>query len=312
MKIEEAFEKEHILELLSWNPWLNALWGSLIVGSLLVAIVPQLSCVSHHGKFSTTIRQTFFDNLLVPKRYFTHFYIIGSVITAIIIFLHSCIFQFTNTLALWLFLLHNLRRIWECLFITEYGQSTMHIGGYLCGLVHYIMYPITLELTILDREFFSNERTHQIDPLFNISVILFLCANILQYKSHEILFYSKRKFLKSINENNNHNKQKKSETAATITSQQHLSPNNTNKPITYPLPKGWGFEYTCCPHYFAEIVIYASLWWLEHHSFMMFLTFIWVLSNLSVVAYQQYCWYLEQYVEELEVRKLAILFPFLW
>eukprot|EP00600_Ochromonadales_sp_CCMP1393_P017611 CAMPEP_0175026148 /NCGR_PEP_ID=MMETSP0005-20121125/17567_1 /TAXON_ID=420556 /ORGANISM="Ochromonas sp., Strain CCMP1393" /LENGTH=307 /DNA_ID=CAMNT_0016285191 /DNA_START=428 /DNA_END=1348 /DNA_ORIENTATION=- len=93
----------------------------------------------------------------------------------------------------------------------------------------------------------------------------------------------------------------------------------------YALPFGWGFDYVCCPHYTAEICVYFSLWlvdpsvrWiailpvatkasntttaagggmmtaqLPYH--VMLCLFLWVASNLSVVAHQHMQWYRDQY-----------------
>jgi len=302
------YDIDYIVEWLSWCPYITLLWCGLIIGSLLVAMIPQLSCVSHHGKCSVTDSQRFFDKLTVPKSYFIHFYILGSVMTILMMIIHSNVFHFTNTIALFLFLFHNLRRCWECFFITEYGYSTMHITGYLCGMIHYFMYPITLELSIIDREVFkTKESTREIinNPIFYSIIGLFILANGLQYISHDILYRNKRKLLKKKDDDEDDDDQNSSLSTAS-------NGDNIVPKIQYTIPTGWGFNYCCCPHYLAEILIYLSLLCLEHHTFMMFLTFIWVLSNLSVVAYQQYCWYLQYYVEEMEERKLTILFPFLW
>lgn len=321
MMMEEAFEKDTLLDLIAWNPYVSAFWFFLTCGSLAVAVIPQLSSVSQHGKFSSSSHKTLFDRLIVPKRFFSHFYIVGSIMSLSIMYSHVYVFQFTNTVALFLFFLHNIRRIYECWFVTEYGQSTMHIGGYLVGMVHYIIFPLTLELAILDRELFTTERKRQVNYSFYLILLLFILGNFLQYKSHEILYKTKRKFMKIYDEDSDQEEDNNTYQATTAgtpapapapaSNVSSNSPHETT-PIRYPLPRGWGFEYCCCPHYFAEILIYFSLLCLEHHSFTMFLTFLWVLSNLSVVAYQQYWWYLEHYVEEIEERKLRILFPFVW
>ena len=57
---------------------------------------------------------------------------------------HNSIFSFNQFISLILFILHNCRRLWECLNITLYGDSKIHIGGYLIGITHYVLVPLSI------------------------------------------------------------------------------------------------------------------------------------------------------------------------
>ena len=82
--------------------------------------------------------------------------------------------------------------------------------------------------------------------------------------------------------------------------------------MRYPLPEGNLFEYVCCPHYLAEIVIYASLCLLEPLSIPRYAMLAWVISNLAVVSNKQFAWYQDHYSEEVRKKKLKRLIQFIW
>jgi 3-oxo-5-alpha-steroid 4-dehydrogenase 3 len=283
---------------------LNKLWVLMIIGAVLVLVIPALHPVALHGKnykekpcensefsFSSSL-------LLVPKRYFTHFYIASCCLQLLFIckdlfFLSHPIIYLTK----YLFLFHSFRRFYECYSITSYGASMLHIGGYVAGIVHYVAAVLTLEVASFESHHLQN---HSFSILFSeknvrssrsmswtcLLVSLFVVMNYFQYQSHYILWKAK-------------NKQIKENT-------------NISSSIRYSLPNEGLFLYCCCPHYFAEILIYFSLFLLESHCLTMLLMFIWVLANLSIVAYQQYHWYLENDFDNLTSKRRWIVFPFLW
>jgi 3-oxo-5-alpha-steroid 4-dehydrogenase len=76
----------------------------------------------------------------------------------------------------------------------------------------------------------------------------------------------------------------------------------------YGVPRGGLFEYVCCPHYTAEIVIYASLLALCPGRLVL-LCFLLVVGNLSVSALQTQEWYAETFpVDALPLRKAILPF----
>jgi 3-oxo-5-alpha-steroid 4-dehydrogenase 3 len=288
---------------------LNKLWVLMIIGAVLVLIIPALHPIALHGKnyqekpsennelsFSSSV-------LLVPKRFFIHFYIVSCCLQLCFIckdlfFLSHPIIYLTKCL----FFLHSFRRFCECYSITSYGNSMMHIGGYIAGIVHYVAAVLTLEVAsfeshhLRDHSFslpFSEKSMQSNRSTLGVFILvsLFCIMNYLQYQSHFILWKSK-------------NKQMKEETK--------ISSSSSTSSIRYSIPNEGLFLYCCCPHYFTEIMIYLSLFILESQCLTILLMFIWVLTNLSIVAYQQYQWYLENDFDNLTSRRRWIVFPFLW
>ena len=80
----------------------------------------------------------------------------------------------------------------------------------------------------------------------------------------------------------------------------------------YSVPKNFPFFYICCPHYTAEICIYAALTSYYPFNNEMVLVFLWVVSNLSVVADEQLRWYWNKFKEDIPNPNWKRLIPFVW
>lgn len=307
------FSRSNLISLLT------LIWVFFILGSLLVNYIPYINCVSCHGKLynknsiynkvydETSSRSCFnnflvmkFNNLYISKEKFSHFYYIGFFFTLVLIFINKI--QNINNISLILFLLHNLRRIFETFFITSYENinylilmkkkekmsnvskdnlsSKMHIGGYLCGLTHYTLTPLTLHLANFGYNY-ENIFFYQI-----FVILLFILFNYVQYSSHFILFKNKNELIDKYFQNNI----------------------SEDTKIVYTLPTKGAFKFCSCPHYFSEIMIYLSLFLLNYKSFCIFFLFLWVLSNLTVVSYNHYTYYLNNN----NINLSYILFPFIW
>lgn len=74
---------------------------------------------------------------------------------------------------------------------------------------------------------------------------------------------------------------------------QYFNHKTLSKQKKYNLPRIGLFKYVTCPHYFDEIVIYATCFVLNP-SVSYFLVFLWVLLNLSISANQSYIFYKSQ------------------
>ncbi len=292
--MEEVYEQDvmgYEILLVDFGLYLAIAWLLLTFCAILTALVPSLSNIAAHGKCNIGENLDSIDALFyIPKRYFSHFYPTGLLLSLVAIVVNFTVFHHSAIYPLLvLFAIHCGRRWWECVNITEYGSSQMHIAGYLVGLFHYILVPITLEIASIEgrqetlKKFAISSILVQI-----VGILLFGFGNYLQYNSHLILFKVKRSQLSK----------KKDDQSR----------------MTYTLPSGGGFEYCCCPHYFAEILIYLSLIVVESKSVAMWSMLVWVVVNLSVVAFKQYQYYLQHCFEELELknRQYSILFPFLW
>ncbi|KAM0682776.1 3-oxo-5-alpha-steroid 4-dehydrogenase [Mitosporidium daphniae] len=75
------------------------------------------------------------------------------------------------------------------------------------------------------------------------------------------------------------------------------------------------FKYIFCPHYFFEVIIYVSFWFLNSLSLPFFYAFVWTLANLSISAANTIEWYSENFptehaVNQAKFKRWAII-PFL-
>jgi 3-oxo-5-alpha-steroid 4-dehydrogenase 3 len=95
-----------------------------------------------------------------------------------------------------------------------------------------------------------------------------------------------------------------------------------NTKTDYRLPVGGWFEWVTCPHYFAEILIYvafAVLLELEQHGspqnrlwlrLRPVLLVVWVVTNLTLSAWQSHEWYVQHVADYARLGRSAIV-PFL-
>ena len=267
--------------ILSNERKLYLFWYLLTIASLLIAFFPRLEFVSQHGKLSyekgSFKKEGFgFASLTVPKRWFTHMYIIG---------IFTCLYELQCVLGKWemvlmqgLFLLQCCRRWTECLY-NDFGQSRMHLAGYLVGIAHYLLAPMSLASQDMPFVISKTELVTR-GPVVNIMdkcrslqiriliTIMFFVANWCQHVCHKTL--SAR-----------NDCSKCSVSAKTISKQ-------------YIFPHHWLFSYVCCPHYTCEICIYMCFFLLNPCKNTASLL-IWVLCNLGVVANEQLQWYCQHF-----------------
>jgi 3-oxo-5-alpha-steroid 4-dehydrogenase 3 len=154
-----------------------------------------------------------------------------------------------------LWFIHLLRRLLETIFVTDYGEAKMHVGGLAAGIIHYCVVPCTIYYAHIP-DIARNS------ILYLLSICIYVLASIAQFEAHLILYRMKGK----------------------VKGSQH-----------YSLPTESTFRYLCTPHYTAEIIIYLSLFALSCGSREMGLMSLWVIANLAVVSNRQYHWYLKQF-----------------
>jgi 3-oxo-5-alpha-steroid 4-dehydrogenase 3 len=87
---------------------------------------------------------------------------------------------------------------------------------------------------------------------------------------------------------------------------------STKKNKSYSIPKGLLFQYVCCPHYLQEVCIYFSFVLLQPTSISMICLLLWVISNLSVSANNQFKWYKHHYNAKEYPKDWKKLIPFIW
>nr|XP_040574649.1 polyprenol reductase-like [Lepeophtheirus salmonis] len=252
----------------------------------------------------------------VPKSYFLHFYVFAT--TYIFIIIYICLHIYLEPLSLrsvkgcpeWiksalnfiggsdrnvstdvesvvvvilLFGLQSVRRLYECFYVNVDTGSKMNILHYIVGITHY--FSAFTGLLLEAPGFVPNENIIHFDEkvhakikwinvhlnLYNFSLrhligsIVFLAAWQIQFNAHKTFAHLKRKQLLS------------------------------GDPV-YSIPYGSSFNYVSCPHYSAEIVLYASVAGIcgFRHTTMNVVA-LWVLINQTITGLMSHHWYLKSF-----------------
>ena len=163
-------------------------------------------------------------------------------------------------LPLILTLIQSTRRLYECIYIQKSRpDSYMHITHFICGILFYIILPISLTIGNINTMIPIKPFPYKFNLI--IGCILFIYASISQYKHHLQL--------------SNIRSKSKSKIA---------------------IPKRFTVLF---PHYRDEILIYCAVWIasLPNHGLLSwvfnspFFILVWVIVDLSVSAAIQRRWY---------------------
>ncbi|XP_019408683.1 PREDICTED: polyprenol reductase [Crocodylus porosus] len=205
----------------------------------------------------------------VPKRWFTHFYVVSVTWNGfLLLLLIQALFlerpfpvwlrdllgvlsgssqnqgyeHLSAFLVLLLFWLHSLRRLTECLCISVFSNSVMHIVHYCFGLAHYIGIGLTVLCQVPVNVRNGNSLWMHISWYHILGISVYIWASIHHNRCHVILA-----------------KLRKNKSGNVVS-------------LNHSIPFGDWFERVSCPHYFAELLIYVSLaitfgfynltWWL--------------------------------------------------
>lgn len=272
----------HLCYQLSW------LCGPIYVG-LMVSLIPAcrmnsfVSRLASHGKLhdsSTGSREQRFkmESWTVSKYYFSHFY--RWAFLWILCVGYVCIDRMHCWMTWWLVLLHVIRRLYECEKVHIF-RGSMHVFAYLLGLLHYTLLPLVL---VAPNNNLEEKAMHPIQLVVVASVCV--TAQWQQFCHHKELA--------------------------------NLRSAGTEKDKKYFVPCTKGFQYSYCPHYFAEIVIYVCIMVLLHphkqsnewsRRYNHILLCLWVFFNLSVSAHKSKQWYMSRV--RTNVWKAALI-PFLF
>jgi 3-oxo-5-alpha-steroid 4-dehydrogenase len=225
-------------------------YSCLMVVALLSPLVPFLGDLASHGKTlangtTASISRHFpcNESLQIHKRFFVHFYVAGLLSLAAFIVtaeqpMSSLYHQWCGMVLL---ALHLGRRCYECVYVHRYSRdSCMHLVGYICGVFHYLFLPFMLfegSMCVGDEEDVAIANNLSILSIASIS--LGLWAQFEQYQHHCLL--------SSLRQLSSSSSSSSSDTANIATA------------INHKIPRGRLFHYVSCPHYLAEITIYASL-----------------------------------------------------
>ncbi|GLJ16228.1 hypothetical protein SUGI_0272240 [Cryptomeria japonica] len=187
-----------------------------------------------------------------------------------------------------------VRRLYETVYVFNYCHSArMHILGYLTGMVFYIAAPLSV-CSLCYPEVFSYIISQSINSIFRkeahiedteftefkvleygisllklgwrqwTGTIIFIWGSIHQHRCHNILG--------------------------------SLRTENQEESTDYFIPYGDWFEIVSCPHYLAEIVIYAGVLIATGGlDLTVWLLFGFVVANLTFAAVETHKWYLHKF-----------------
>lgn len=244
---------------------------------------------------------------LVNKRLFLHFYVAGIIFTIAFLAVGQEGFAILELqhIPVVLLLLHLCRRAYECVYIHAWGNGKMHIGGYFLGLLHYAVVPFV----VVDSDWCCGEDiavSYQPSKrdIFEMALGTLLCCygQAQQHAHHKILAGLRKGGAKSLEQ--------------------------------YSIPSGRWFSYVSCPHYFAEILIYAAFAIMLHplavnasscetlklinlpasaasllglRSYKHLVLLVWVATNLTVSARTSHEWYLHRFGSKYPRHRKAII-----
>jgi 3-oxo-5-alpha-steroid 4-dehydrogenase 3 / polyprenol reductase len=241
----------------------------------------------------------------VPKRYFSHFYLLGMVQLLLCAYVRTkghLSSSSSHVVRVW-FLLgsHLARRYGECLCVHKWTpQSRMHVAGYLLGIIHYLLLPLALcpdeSADPLTTSYEKDARSGSRLVGRLACAVLCLYAQYQQHRHHGILAGLR------------------------------IAPASSNSSsATYSIPTGGWFRFVSSPHYLAEIVIYASLvvlaTLLADEGLSPVLSrrqylrgcalLLWVIDNLTVSAIATHRWYLRRFPDVYAKLNRKAIVPYL-
>lgn len=258
-----------------------SLYLIIITSIYAVKFIKPLNELLHYGKTSTineshssSLFHQMIDfisnNLVVPKSWFTHFYITLFSISSII-FLGSFHESETSDSIKFkdLILIHKLlwiqgfRRLLECLMISKFSPtSKMNISHYIIGLSHYILISLA---TYLGLTTYGSSEVANYTIFDTCLMISFGILSLLQFSAHY-----------------------------------HLA-----SLVKYTIPN---FKYVASPHYFYEILIYLIffIFSIKEGIDIVSLTYasalLFVLSNLTLSSIETFHYYQDKFKEDFKLK----------
>ncbi|KAL3993890.1 3-oxo-5-alpha-steroid 4-dehydrogenase family protein [Acanthocheilonema viteae] len=264
--------------------WLTCITIICILGLLAIREAGKSGTVAgliYFGKFRKDYNfKTWLKMIEVPKRLFWIFYLIA-FITVLFAFINIVIGDqlrcngnpILTSLGLLLYLVHVLRRLYECLCISIFSDSNMNILHFLLGITFY-PFCVCSQLSS-----FTLDGKAEINLL---SVLLYIVLTVgifmVQIKQHHcFVLLAQLRLRNGLNANNVH-----------------------------AVPHGGLFEYCLSPHYFLEIVIYLLFALIYQLSIPMLLCFLFVTVNQTIAALLNQSWYRRHFHEYLSNQKALI------
>ncbi|NXW85216.1 PORED reductase, partial [Alopecoenas beccarii] len=248
--------------------------------------------------------------LQVPKRWFTHFYVVsvlwngfllirlcqaeflGESLPSWIQHVHHALGRdsqsedtgnehFSALLVLLLLWLHSCRRLAECLWTSVFSSGVIHIVQYCFGIVYYIAVGSTVLCQVPANVRNGKELSVQISWYHIVGVVMYIWASLHQHRCLVILANLR-----------------KSKSGKVIS-------------LNHSVPFGDWFESVSCPHYFAELLIYVSMAiTLGFHNVTWWCVVMYVLFNQALAAVLCHEFYQKKFSSYPKHRKALIPFIF--
>uniref|UniRef100_A0A8D0EVP0 Polyprenal reductase n=1 Tax=Strix occidentalis caurina TaxID=311401 RepID=A0A8D0EVP0_STROC len=251
-------------------------------------------------------RPAWLRRLQVPKRWFTHFYVVSVLWNGFLLiwlfraeflggslpsWIQHCLTctnifpsaheHFSALLVLLLLWLHSCRRLAECLWTSVFSNGVIHIVQYCFGLGYYIAVGSTVLCQVPTDVRNGKELSVQICWYHIVGVTMYIWASLHQHRCLVILANLR-----------------KSKSGKVIS-------------LSHSIPFGDWFETVSCPHYFAELLIYVSMAiTLGFHSVMWWCVVMCVLFNQALAAVLSHEFYQKNFSSYPKHRKAFIPFVF--
>ena len=177
----------------------------MTISVILASFLPALNSFLKYGKTLKTVNHkdknllflSVLHDLYVPKKWFTHFYVIHFVLS----FVDTCVIispyesQLTDLQVIALLnLTQSVRRLYECLHISRFSPSAkIHIFHYLVGLIFYA----SIDVLPFMMHWLHEEDTISLG-LISIPILVFLLATYDQSFSHLVLSKQKKYTLPNV------------------------------------------------------------------------------------------------------------------
>lgn len=246
---------------------LNVYWISAIAAILLKHTSPQVSASLNYGKLSSPKSEREFALLdqpfARPALAWPCFYAAGFLAACLVYIVTTLVIVIPakTTFVLILFIVQVVRRFMECLMVHRHSETiTVTLVQFLAGISFYIAAP--LSLLVKDETDHHEVGIHLLEPSQLLMTTFFFIASFAQNHAHRTL--------------------------ASV------------EPIVgkYGIPRGLLFSLVTCPHYSAEVAIYA-LFAFQIATMQAGLLFAFVFLNLTDSALRSHKWYCTIFPAEL-------------
>ncbi|CAB3398535.1 unnamed protein product [Caenorhabditis bovis] len=286
----------------------------LTISCLITLFVPYDICtvipaLTTYGKSSDQLETYKFISMIsVPKRWFRHFYALGTF--TLLLSLHILYTTFIGTieyskdlrtflimltrpqsipsisfttccLAIGLLTVHVIRRFYETVAVSVYSDSRMNIFHYAVGLIHYTILPFSILCETEGLATNKKDLKVSIEDITTyqwIGAVLFIICNIQQHEIAEKIANTRK------------------------------GPRGLIRNYAYGICFGGWFNYVSCPHFFFEILIYLSLYFVVPTGFAYKFVLLFVFINQIFAAEITHRWYQRTFPKYPPNRKSIIPF----